>query len=211
MAVVVEVAHDGISRKRTGEVRVPGIDIAVVVGVEIPGRAVEQPHLIAVGGVFIEVRRDRQGVKRLAVGFKRLGNCGHVALVVGKQPAIVAVGALAVSRQFGKAVGRACFTDIGGPEVAGENLVAGVTQGIDEVAVGGVRVGRVEGEVPVGVDILAPAAPRADLRPAIDGEAGDEVPARLTVAAGEGRRRWVAGHCFRRRACCPPDRPRRSR
>ncbi len=43
-------------------------------------------------------------------------------------------------------------------------------------------------EVAVGVDVDASGAPGADLRPAVDGEAGDEIAAGLAVAAGEVRR-----------------------
>ena len=91
-----------------------------------------------------------------------------------------------VGRQLGEAVGGGA--DVGGAEIAGKELVAGEAQGIGEVAVGRVGVRRIEGEVAVGVDVHAPAAPGADLRPAVDGEAGDEVAARLAVAAGEVRR-----------------------
>ena len=57
-AVAVEVADDRIPPQRAVDDR---IDLVVVVGVKIPLRAGEQAHLVAVGGVAVEVAGDRHG------------------------------------------------------------------------------------------------------------------------------------------------------
>ena len=155
-----------------------------MVGVEQPGVPHLERHFVAVRRVAVEVPGHGRAVDAGDAGKQRLDDIEfRQPVVVGvNQPAVVRAD-LAVRRQLVKSIGYA-----GGSvrEVAGENVVAGEAHQVGDIAIGGVRVRGIEQVIAVGVDIHAARSKRAKLRPAVDGEAGDEIAARGGVPAGEG-------------------------
>ncbi len=151
-----------------------------MIGVEIPGVARIQAHLIAVGVRIVEATGDRHSVD---IGRIVDIQVGHTVVVEVDQPAPL-VADSAVDRQLIETVGR--LTGAGG-EVARKDLVAGEGQHVGDVAVDIVGIIGIEDEIPIRVDPDTSGGPDADLRATVDGETGREVFTRFPVAGGELR------------------------
>ena len=189
LAVAVEVAGDGPAAERADDLR---IHLVVVVRVQPPGRAIEQSHFVPVGGHPVEVPRHGQAVDVPRI---RYAEIRHAVVVGIDQPAerlvhaavrCQLVEAVRVRsprrRRPGPVVGRAQQAirpgseEVPGQDVVGRKEPVGdrgprrglVQDGIGNVAMGVVRVVRVERQVAVGVDPYTARVRDGQLRPAVD-------------------------------------------
>ena len=162
-----------------------------------PADAVEQADFVAVGEVAIEVAGHRNAVDLEAR--RLLGNeVGHAVAVEIEHPAehaqdvavggdLIEVAILHAADSVWDSGGTGSQRRARRDELAGERGVAGRAEAEHDVAIDGVVVLPlgIEQEVAVDVDVHADAGVDAQLRPAIDREAGDEIPAGHAVAAGD--------------------------
>ncbi len=139
--VAVEVAHDRITPQRADDFRV---DFVVVIRVEPPVAPSNSPTSSPLAA--LPSKLPATGKPLMFAG--SLTTIVRHAVVIGVDDPTILRADLAVGGQLVEAVGR-CGPDRA--EVAGEHVVGGEAEAVDQVAVGEIEVVGIEDRVAVGV------------------------------------------------------------